>query len=46
MLLYLQQDQVEKMYFEIVFNLSLHQVEDKAACQTQLIFRIGFLSLS
>ena len=38
MLLYHQQDQVEKMYFEIVFNLPLHQVDDKATCQTQVIF--------
>ena len=44
MLLYHQQDQVEKMYFEIVFNLSLHQVEDKATCQTQFYIFNFFLS--
>ena len=44
MLLYLQQDQVEKMYFEIVFNLSLHQVDDKATCQTRFNIFTLFLS--
>ena len=44
MLLYHQQDHVEKMYFEIVFNLSLHQVEDKATCQTQFYIFNFFLS--
>ena len=46
MLLYHQQDQVEKMYFKIVFNLSLHQVDDKATCQTQLNIFTFFLSPS
>ena len=35
-----------KMYFEIVFNLSLHQVGDKATCQTWFNIFTFFLSPS
>ena len=30
----LQRNQVEKMYFDIVFNLSLHHVGEFEPCQT------------
>ena len=35
MLYYLQRDQVEKMQFKIVFDLSLHHVGEFETCQTQ-----------
>ena len=40
----LQQDQVDKMYFEIVFDLSLHHVGEFEACQTGSNIFTFFLS--
>ena len=40
----LQQDQVDKMYFEIVFDLSLHDVGEFGPCLTQFYIFNFFLS--
>ena len=42
----LQWDQVEKMYFEIVFDLSIHHVGEFEPCQTQFNIFNFFLSPS
>ena len=42
----LQRNQVEKMYFDIVFNLSLHHVGEFEPCQTQFNIFTLFLSPS
>ena len=42
----LQRNQVEKMYFDIVFNLSLHHVREFEPCQTRFNIFTLFLSPS